>query len=244
MLAKQKEPMGVEASAEDTPIIDLVNKGDLANLKKEIEEMEQEALTQVSAEGARDIVVQMLDERDSIGQTPLHHVNHGKIEDIEVARYLLSKGAKVNALDNRGNDPMLTAIENLGNLRAIQIVMTDKLSKGLKEKDDARHTLVAPALRSGFIESVGVTIALMDLFIAAGADYNLRNKKGSYAFPYLCGAAQVEEIQEARSSIANINSPSFDKAFQEYLKPSLAAAVQQGSNSHSNGKKKGNCIVM
>ena len=248
MLAKQQEQEQkvAEASAEDTPIINLVNKGDLATLKKEIEEMEQEALTQVSAEGARDIVVKMLDERDSMGQTPLHVVNRGDDTSVEIARYLLSKGANVNALDNGNSNPVFSAVERLGVLKSAQIALTKAVSEELQRTGKDKFFDAAPAYQKAFIENVQVTIALLDLFISVGGNYQHKNIKGAHPLQYLCAAAKMDEIQQARSLVANIDYPSFDKAFQEYSNPSHAATVKQdSSNGQSNGKKKGGgCVIM
>ena len=141
------------ALAQSQEIFDALRKGDILTVKALIEKSPQ-----------------LVDARDSNGQTPLHYVATGGSADF--INYLIDKGAKLELQDAHHKTPLHLAAMN-DRKDAVAVLL--KRGAALETRDDYLRTALILCARERGLAATG------RLLIEAGADVNAVDKFGSTA---------------------------------------------------------------
>lgn len=133
------------------------------------------AIAQEDNETVKQSVVSGFDigTQDSRGQTVLHvAVEHG---NFEIVKFLLEKGAKVNAKTKLKQTPMLMLEDNLNEISTIEI-LGSLIAKGVNVnvQDQEKQTLLMMACEDDNLE-------ITRILLQAGANPNLKDEDGETA---------------------------------------------------------------
>lgn len=106
--------------------------------------------------------------QDISGTTPLHEaVRYG---NVEIVSELISSGANVNGQDSLGKTPLLVLIPVENQDKIYSLLLTNGANANHKDMygDSILHTAAMTSMKTELLEK----------FVRAGADVNVRNKKG------------------------------------------------------------------
>ena len=117
--------------------------------------------------------------------------------NLEAAKFLIEKGANVNAKNAQGSTPLMDVSSYSGNLETAKLL----IEKGadVNAKDAQGSTALMKAVGSGKVE-------LAKLLIEKGADVNAKNAQGSTALMKAAGSGKVELAKLLIEKGADVNA--------------------------------------
>lgn len=207
---------------EDTPIINLVKDDNYDSLLATIQEMERLADSEGRSSDKKEMIAEMLNEKDDLGFTPLHWVPSVAPNAFKVGSLLLEHGAAINAVGNCGRLPIHIALYGLAR------------SLNSFAKEERGDEMRCDALSQSF--------PYINLLIEKGSDLKKTGKDGIPALKYLTEAATVQELEEQFQ--ANVNLKSLEDALKDYLQPSHSQSVSNNRQNNGSGCGTNKCILM
>ena len=124
--------------------------------------------------------------KDDIGWTPLHHaIGHDRKPIVE---FLISNGANVNAVNNSGFPPMITALHRRNNNQLSYVVslLANGADPNLLQKPDGWTPLLVACGNN-------IQLEIIKLLIAYGADVNAKNNNDGQNPLHKTQSVQVAE---------------------------------------------------
>ncbi|MGI5071240.1 ankyrin repeat domain-containing protein [Treponema pectinovorum] len=138
----------------------------------------------------------LLQAQDIAGSTPLHEaVRYGRVE---IAKLLLSSGAKVDALDAVGKTPFLLIIPRESQLEMYSALLS--FNADVMQKDMYGDTVLHVATMAA------VSPEVLQLLVKAGAPINERNKKGVTPLSLAIEKKNIEHVIFYAQNGADINA--------------------------------------